>query len=162
VTKDELLEKLNDEHYNLLALVQDFSKADFEQVGVAGDWTVKDVFAHLAFWNWEAVKAVEQVARDERPAMMLDVSFDEINAREAAASRKQPLHKVMDDFRRSQKSLASVIERASEPELSKQTPFKSGDNKDANAAWIVGGIIEHYQEHTAALKTWLDQKRVNE
>ncbi len=157
MNKPELIEQLNAQHRHLLGLVQDFSKADFEQTPAMSGWTIKDIFAHIAYWNWEAMKAVEQFARGERPVMMLDVNFDEINQRETAARREQPLHKVMQDFHRSHRSLAALIASESEHELTKTTPFKSGDDKDANAAWIVGGIIEHYQEHLQPLEEFLSR-----
>ena len=153
MTKPELLHSLNSEHRAILATIQHFSQHDFERAGAAGEWTATDVFGHLAFWNWEAKKAIEQVLRGERPAMMLLDNFDETNAREVAARRDHLRPDVMNDFRRSQKSLAALIERTPDAELFKPTAHKSGDGKDANAAWILGGIIEHYQEHAAALKS---------
>jgi len=149
------------EHRAALEAVQTFGKDDFERRAQTDEWSVKDIFCHLAFWNWEAVKSIEQVVRGERPVMMLDVNFDEINRREAATRRNLPLHKVMDDFRRSQQALVSLVARMSESELTKETPHKSGDNKNANAAWIVGGIIEHYQEHYADLTGSVNKEQVN-
>jgi hypothetical protein len=155
--KSDLIHQLNTEHRTLLLLLQPFSQDDFEQPA-AGHWTTKDVCAHLAFWNWEAKQAIEQTLRDERPVMMLDVNDAEINQREWEKSRAVPLPKVMDDFRRSQKALVAQLQRMSEADIHKATAHFSGDHKNANAAWIIGGIIEHYQEHTQAIKTWLATK----
>jgi hypothetical protein len=157
MNKSDLINQLNTAHRRLLRLLQPFSQNAFEQP-IAGDWTTKDICAHLAFWNWEAKKAIEQTLRDERPVMMLDANDAKINRREWERARSLPLPNVMDDFRRSQQALVAQLQLLNEADIYKTTAHFSGDHKNANAAWIIGGIIEHYQEHTQSIASGLERR----
>jgi hypothetical protein len=155
MNKQDLINELNDEYRTLLELVQDFGKVDFEKPGAAGPWTARDVFAHIAFWNGEAKKAIAMALRGERPDSFLVTNFDEINGRETAARGSTPLHKVMDDFRRSVRELAAQLEAAPEPQLERETIHKSPDGSSANAAWVAATQIEHLRAHGEAMDLWL-------
>lgn len=155
MNKAEMLQRLNEVHRRVLKLVQDFDKTDFEQPGAAGEWTAKDMFGHLAFWNWEAKRAIELAVQGERPTPWLDANVQESNTREAAARKDVPLHKIMDDFRRSHKSLTALVERTPESELARESEHKTPNGRSANATWIVAGVLHHYREHSQWLKEWL-------
>ena len=155
MNKHDLINELNDEYRSLLELVQDFGKVDFETPGAAGPWTARDVFAHLAFWYGEAQKAIVLALHGERPDPWLVTNVEEINARESAARRPTPLHKVMDDFRRSHRELVAQLDAASEQQLERETVHKSPDGSSANAAWVATSLIEHLRTHGEAIDIWL-------
>jgi hypothetical protein len=155
MNKHDLINELNDEYRSLLELVQDFGKEDFEKPGAAGPWTTRDVFAHLAFWNGEAKKAFVLALRGERPEPWLPENLDEINTREAAARRALPLHKVMDDFRRSHRELVAQLDAAPERKLEREMDHKTPDGSSANAGWVIASSIEHLRAHGEAMDIWL-------
>jgi hypothetical protein len=158
--KRQLLTELNDVHRDLLTQVQDFSQADFAQAGVMGNWTAKDMFAHLAFWNWEAKRAIELALTGERPAPWLvgESEIEQANSREQQARRDVPLHNVMDDFRRSHKSVAALIERTPEQALAAEGPHRTAAGKATNALWVAQGLIAHYREHTQWLEEFVERR----
>ena len=158
--KRQLLTELNDVHRDLLTQVQDFSQADFAQAGVMGNWTAKDMFAHLTFWNWEAKRAIELALTGERPAPWLvgDSEIEQANSHEQQARRDVPLHNVMDDFRRSHKSVAALIERTPEQALAAEGPHRTAAGKATNALWVAQGLIAHYREHTQWLEEFVKRR----
>jgi Mycothiol maleylpyruvate isomerase N-terminal domain len=155
MNKQDIINELNDEYRSLLELVQDFGKDDFEKPGAAGLWTARDVFAHLAFWNGEAKKAIALALRGERPDPWLAANVDQINAREAAARRSTALYKVMDDFRRSVRELVAQLEAASERLLERETVHQSPEGSNANAAWVALSLNEHLRTHGEEMDIWL-------
>ena len=155
MTKHDLINELNDEYRSLLELVQDFGKDDFEKPGAAGLWTARAVFAHLAFWNGEARKAIALALRGERPDPWLVTNIEEINSRESAARSATPLHTVMDDLRRSQRELVAQLDAASERQLERETVHRAPDGSSANAAWVARDLIEHLRKHGEAMDIWL-------
>jgi hypothetical protein len=155
MTKSQLIADLNDEYRQILELVQNFGKADFDQPGAAGDWTVKDVFGHLAFWNAEAARAITVALLSERPVGWLDVPSDEINARETATRHELPLHQVMMEFRRTHHDLVALVERTPERRLERDSDHKTPEGQSANGAWIAQDAISHYRTHRTTLQTWL-------
>lgn len=156
MNKNDLINELNDEYRSLLELVQDFGKEDFERPGAAGPWTARELFAHLAYWNGEAKKAIALALRGERPEPWLVTNIEEINARELAACRPTPLYKVMDDFRRSQREVVAQLEAAPEQQLERESVHKAPDGSNANAAWIAADLVEHLRTHGEAMDIWLN------
>jgi hypothetical protein len=136
-------------------LVQSFGKADFDQTGPSGEWTAKDVFGHLAFWNGEAAKAIALVLKGDRPSPWIDGNSSEINAREVAMRRGQTLYQVMDEFRRTQLELVRLLERASESDLEREVAHKTEEGQMANAAFVASDVARHYRVHREAMQAWL-------
>jgi hypothetical protein len=157
MSKSSLITELNLEHRQMLELVQGFGKNDFDQAGASGEWTAKDVFGHLAYWNGEAAKAIALAARGERPAPWLDGNIEEINQREAQARQAQALHKVMDEFRTSQHAVVNALERATDAQLERQVDYKSDDGKVANGTWVAQAWLNHYRKHREAMQAWLNK-----
>src|SRR5690242_11069054 len=54
-SKAQLLEELRDEQAGWEALLQDIGEEHMTQPGVAGEWSIKDVVAHLTFWRQRTV-----------------------------------------------------------------------------------------------------------
>ncbi len=158
--KEALLADLDEVHRDLLERVQGFTQADFERPRSVGDWSVKDTFAHIAFWNWEAIRAIDMALQGELPAPYLvsEAETQEVNAREQLARKDVPLHRVMDDFRRSHKSLTGLIERTPERELGKSGPQRTSSGEPANAAWVAHVVVDHYREHTLQLNEFLERR----
>ena len=155
MSKGSLITELNQEHRSILELVQGFGKNDFDQAGASGEWTAKDLFGHIAFWNCEAARAITLAARNERPAPWIDGNVEEINRREMQARQAQTLYKVMDEFRTSQQAVVSALERSTDAQLERQVDFKSDDGQMANAAWVAEALLGHNRGHREALQAWL-------
>ncbi len=56
-TKDELINDILVEHKRLERNISDLSETDMLQQGVVGEWSIKDVLAHIVAWeqlflNW--------------------------------------------------------------------------------------------------------------
>ena len=157
MSKAKLVAELNSEHRAILELVQGFGRADFDQPGANGDWTAKDVFGHLAFWNGEAARAIMMALQGERPTAWLDAAVDSVNQHETETRRARPLHKVMEEFRRSHRELVALLERTPENRLEVASDHKAPDGASANAAWIGSDAAGHYRLHREALQTWLSR-----
>ena len=145
----ELLERLADEHRTMFEAIQGFQAADFDQVLPGGTWSVRDVFAHLAIANSEALRALDQIAK-ARPVTYS--SDDAQHAADEGAVRKRrtvPLQKVMEEFRRSHRDLVEAVKRM--PEAQWRKSGKATDGTPLDAAAIIDRVVEHYVRHRSAL-----------
>ena len=50
-SKAQVLDELRDEQAQFDALLRDIGEEHMTQPGVAGEWSIKDVVAHLTFWR---------------------------------------------------------------------------------------------------------------
>ena len=66
-TKTELLERIDAERAGWETLLSEVGEARMEQPGAAGDWTFKDVVAHLNGWRKRTVDRLQAASRGEAP-----------------------------------------------------------------------------------------------
>jgi len=150
-TKAEALAALEDEYRKTLLAVQNYTDEDFEAARVAGGMSAKDIFAHMAWWNWEAPSGLERIRRDEIPFWVHLEEMDELNAGTFAEHKDWPLRKVMDDFRRSHEVLAAALDQLTEEDFGRSSTRKYRDGTLDGMVWFAFIYIEHYEEHRAEL-----------
>ena len=150
-TRAEALAAVEDEYRKILRAVQDYTKEDFEVPRIEGGMSPKDIFAHLAFWNWEAPSGLQRVLRDEMP-YWAHIDLNELNA--GVYSERQPwsLDKVMDDFRRSHTALILALTQVTDEQYSLPTTHKYSNGTLDGVVWLYFIYYEHYVEHRAQLE----------
>ncbi len=116
--------------------------------GVAGEWSVQEVVAHLGYWAGYAVEVVQAAERgatesfgEGRP------SVDEINATVARVARQSDAASVR---AREQASFDALVARvaAMDPELL-DVSLRGGATVEAA---IREDGVDHYREHAAGLR----------
>lgn len=65
IDKNETIKRYKEEHQRLKKLVSPLPEERALTPNVSGEWSIKDVIAHLAAWNWEAIDEVERVLKNE-------------------------------------------------------------------------------------------------
>ena len=140
-------------------LVAEVGRERMNEPGPMGEWTFKDLTAHLAAWRNARIPMLEALARGDPvppapwPADMTD--DDEINAWLQERDSKRPLDEILDAYDQSFDRLADVLEAMPE-DLA----------RDPNAMpWAPGYVIvdtdftEHlHEEHLPSIRTWLDAR----
>ena len=150
-TRAEALAAVEDEYRKILRAVQDYTEEDFEAPHIEGGMSPKDIFAHLAFWNWEAPSGLQRVLRDEMP-YWAHIDLDELNAGVYSERQPWPLDKVMDDFRRSHMALITALAQVTDEQYSRPTNHKYRNGTLDGAVWFFFIYYEHYEQHRAQLE----------
>lgn len=114
MTKSELLQWLQEENQQWEALLAQIGPARMEQSGVNGEWSMKDVVAHLTGWNIALVAELQAAQRGEPeppppwpPSLQSD---DEINAWIYQSNRRRSLPDILDDMRQTHAQLLATLE----------------------------------------------------
>ncbi len=140
-------------------LVAEVGREHMDEPGPMGEWTFKDLAAHLAAWRNCRIPMIEAVGRGDPlppapwPAGMTD--DDEINAWFQARDASRALDDVLDDYDQSFERLALAIEALPEDVA-----------RDPNALpWAPGYVVvdtdftEHlHEEHLPSIRAWLDAR----
>ena len=125
--------------------------------GAVGDWSVKDLLAHLIFWEQAPVRALRAEASGE-PGQLPpdDEGVDRLNARAVAERRERPPAEVLTEFERSYHELLEVVEPLSDEDLNDPGRYAWTGGKPL---WriIAGESYLHYREHDEELRAWLDR-----
>ena len=158
MTGARLVSILQTERARWNALLAQVSPTRLEVAGVEGEWSVKDLVAHLTWYEQAVVDGAREVLgrgsftrrRPER------VSLDEQNARILAASRARPTSAVLADAHAVFAELLALI--AACPQDLLNDPHRLGLPGDM-VPWmgVANNSYAHYRQHEPALRAWIAQ-----
>ncbi len=118
---------------------------------VLGEWSIKDILAHLGAWENEAALSVERAARGEAVGPLINESVDEWNERRVAERRRLPLVDVMQEFNDARDRLMAALEAWP----SGAAPLGPGDWVATAELWW---LTEHDAEHLDVIQGY--RKRI--
>jgi uncharacterized protein (TIGR03083 family) len=153
MSADDILARAREEREALAQLWQGLS--DEQMTGRPGpqpDWSVKDVIAHITWWEQSMVNWVsralsgEMLARTETP--------DEINARIHADNRDLPLSDVLTLFDASFPLVEALLERLDDDEINDASVCNIRDMP--LLYFIVGNTFAHYADHLEDMRAYVE------
>ncbi len=145
--KAEFLGRVRAARDELNEAISGLSEEQMSQDIVAGEWSVKDILAHLASWQNEALLSVERAERGEVPGPLISESVDEWNGRRVAEWRRLPLVDVMQEFNATYDQLLKALDRWPED----TAPLGPGDWDETCQLWW---LTDHDTEHLAAIRAY--------
>lgn len=158
--KEELLSGLHDEYRNWLALLAEIGPQRMDRPGVAGDWSIKDVVAHLTGWRRRTVGRLGAVARGEPepplpwpPELQSD---DEINDWIYRSSKDLSVREVLDQSDAVFRQVVAALESIPEETLANANQFPWMEGQPFNAAAFFGHF---HEEHEADMRAWLARQK---
>ena len=155
-SKAQLLADLRNEETQWQALLAAIGEERMTQPGVAAEWSIKDIVAHLTGWRRRTVGRFQAALRHEPesapqwPPHLHD--DDEINAWIYAANRDRPLADVLRDSNDVYQQLVDTLAAFPEADLNEPGRFPwLGDE-----AWNGPAFFAHFhEEHEADMRAWL-------
>lgn len=144
--KQTAIKQVEDGFGNVLAAIDGLDETAMSD-RFYGDWSVKDVLAHLSGWHRLMTESMQRMARGEKPTPEgVDYSDSDVwNARFAAAMRGQSAPTVVADLRQ---SFATYLRAA------RAIPDdRFGKGKTINRLLETSGY-GHYNEHLPAIEQY--------
>lgn len=157
--RSDLLHAIQATRAGLLSAI-DAVPVDRREEPLPSGLSVKDLLAHIAFWersllDWLEAAAASRIAAS-RP-YKVDAEVDAINARVLAQHQSQSWEVIWFDFEDVHRRALAVIEQLSEADIF--DPARSlaliGDDAHTLFDHIYAETAEHFAEHAAEIKTWL-------
>jgi uncharacterized protein (TIGR03083 family) len=123
--------------------------------GVAGEWSVKDVVAHVTWYEREMVGVL--TAHALAGSDLWDLPTDERNQMLFEQNRQRPLGDVLAEARQVFDQLLAAMRSLSDEDL-----VDPGRFRDMPADWVpwqilAGNTYEHYRDHLPGLREWLEE-----
>lgn len=129
--------------------------------GVNGDWSIKDILAHLAAWHRYLLIHLHAAARDEVPATQgafNEEDIDRTNERLYQENTSRPLSEVLTDFHTTYKGITEAVQALNDEDLFNPQRFTwmSGNTL---LELVAGNTYEHYDEHMPPIEAWLARSK---
>jgi uncharacterized damage-inducible protein DinB len=140
-----LLERIEDAWRALFAALDGIPDDQFEDPGVIGDWSLKDLFGHLAFWDNHAVQEIERALAG---LPREDDEWQAMNEADHAARRGRSLSEERAAMHQAHAELVARLE---------------------DVAGLVAGPIDtairpdtydHYAEHIPDIQRWRQREGI--
>jgi hypothetical protein len=161
MNKAELVNTIKSERVRWDALVGLVGPQDLDKPGVVGDWSVKDIIAHIMAWEGFTVERIARLRRGEKEAgaPLGDTRIDSMNAGFYEKYKDHPATEVLAESRQSFDSFLEVLESFSDEELN--NPALIGLSAEV-VPWkmFAANSYEHYDDHVPELRAWLGRNRL--
>jgi hypothetical protein len=159
ISKAKVVRDLDSAWGDLMRTVEAIPAEDCEKPGVVGDWSLKDVLGHIAFWSGQAATTMRCAAAGRLEDVERGTGsnwVDEWNEREYRARKDHALSEVRAEFLRNHKEAADALEAAPEEVL--ETKF----GQYRVITYFEGDTFDHYREHNEQIKEWQQQLDTSE
>ncbi len=119
--------------------------------GVEGDWSVKDIIAHVTWWEEEALKHLPVILAGKKPPRY-SVTYggiDAFNAQQTELKRHLALSEVLQRRDDTHNRLVAYLEQVPAEQIARETPFRHRLRLDT---------YSHYPLHARAIREWRTQR----
>ena len=140
---DDLRERFAIVSADFLALASQVRADRADEPGVCGDWSVKQMVAHMTAWDWEGEPHFRALHSGGAEEQSYDV--DAFNAAAVAERRDQAWDETLDELRRANMTFAASLATVSTADRETNPRY---------ASWL-RAVTDHYEEHTAQIRTVL-------
>jgi uncharacterized protein (TIGR03083 family) len=154
VTKQELVERIETEWARLQAALDGLTEEQMHTPGVVGEWSIKDLLAHITAWQSRLITAMFKAEKGFTPGTTEGgATVDQLNEQWYREMKDRPFEQVWDDFDSSYHQLLTRLDSWSDEMLFNAKKFKwmKGDPFER---YVAGDSYEHYAEHAAHIEEW--------
>src|SRR5262245_20102607 len=126
MNREQLLSKLDRAWADLQASYAGLPDERLVELGVVDDWSVKDMLAHVATWEEEALTYLPLIADGGRPPRY-SVQYggiDAFNALKTEEKRALTLSQVLRRLDATHRKLVEFIRTVPEEQFTRETPFR--------------------------------------
>jgi len=149
--RSQLLKRLDKAWEALKESYAGLSDSELMESGVTGAWSVRDIIAHVSWWEEEALTHLPLILDGGKPPRY-SVTYggiDAFNAQMAEQKRNLSLIEVLRQLDETHRRLIDFIQSAPEDQFIRETRFRHRLRLDT---------YSHYPKHTEAIRKWREQR----
>ena len=159
LTVAQLLDEMRTARSNWEAILAEVGEARLTEPGVEGDWSLKDIIAHITYFEtWAADNVMAFRSGEPQPqSEYKGLEMDEENARIYERLRAKPLPQVLQESQVSFQRSIEAVQGLRDEDL-----YDPEYTRVPDADWTVfdlieGDTFEHYNDHITPVRAWLDR-----
>jgi hypothetical protein len=149
--RSQLLKRLDSAWETLQASYVGLSDAELMEPGVTGAWSVKDIIAHVTWWEEEALTHLPLILVGGRPPRYSARygGIDAFNAQMTEQKRKLSLSEVLRERDDTHRRLVDFVQSVPEDQIARETRFRRRLRLDT---------YSHCPKHTEAMRRWRERR----
>ena len=151
MNRQQLLTRIETAWIAFRASYDGLSDAQLSELGVTGDWSVKDLIAHVTIWEEEALKHLPHIMEGGRPPRY-SVTYggiDAFNERMVAERSSLPFAEVLRQQADAHQRLLDFVQTIPDEQIATETRTRRRIRLDT---------YSHYPIHTQAILEWRERQ----
>lgn len=140
----ELAENLDQAYTAFIEVASQLDADLHNEAGVCGEWSPREVAAHLVGWDAEAVRAFRLFANGDGDKF-IPPQVDEFNAQSVSSRQALTWNETLNELQTTQHDLQEMIQVVAAQGLNPAGGF---------GGWLVGRK-DDYEYHTPQLQAWV-------
>ena len=164
MNKNELLNWLQKQYEDWQALLDQIDPEHMDQPGLNGDWSMKDLVAHLTGWQPRLIGRIQAAQRGEpepsSPWPAHVQTEDEVNAWIYESNRDRTVREVLEESDRSFQQFLAVVKGL--PEDVRIETIQASPDREFYLIWLgdqrfpIGEFFDHFHDdHEPDVRAWL-------
>ncbi len=149
MNKAELLASIHSGRAQFESVLAQFDDDQSLAPRLPGGWSIKDLIAHIGFWEQHTARRFSALLRGAKPPDEA-LTLDELNARVYTQNQHMLLAEVRLAERAAYEQLLLLVKNAMNDDLFNPQRFAWTEGKPF-AEWIKNNTYGHYEEHRADL-----------
>jgi hypothetical protein len=150
ILSETMIDKIESGYNKILRLYQSIPVTNLLEPVFANGWSVKDMLAHIAAWEWRCA-GILNAAQDSNMPFHGSPDVNALNEEFYKERAEWSWEEVDNDFREAHRTLLLAIRSLSTERLHDELVQKS----IAEETW------EHYEQHLPSLENWHKQMVTN-
>lgn len=160
--KESVLNRIETERRRLEKNLVNLSDEEMVEPGVVGEWSVKDILAHLVDWEqrflgWYQAGLRGEVPQTPAPGMTWR-DLDKLNSVIFEEQKKKSLSEVKTDFKNSYQQVLETIKYMPEESIFPVGYFAWTENSNLKA-YIMANTANHYRWAKTQIRSWKRTRR---
>jgi hypothetical protein len=150
MNRQQLLKQLDKSWTAFKESYAGLSDSQLSEPGVTGDWSVKDMIAHVTWWEEEALKHLPLIIKGGRPPRysIQYGGIDAFNAQMTERTRSLSLSDVLRQLDETHHRLIDYVKSVPEEPFTRETRFRRRLRLDT---------YSHYPKHAKAIREWRER-----
>ena len=147
----DVLKRLDKAWQSFRASYAGLSNAELLEPGVTGAWSVRDIIAHVTWWEEEALTHLPLIVAGKKPPRysVMYGGIEVFNAKMTVERKDLLLVEVLRRQEDVHRRLIAFIERVPEDQLNGETRFRRRLRLDTYG---------HYPKHERAIRKWRERR----
>jgi hypothetical protein len=160
--KTQLLDWITATRAELDAVIAPLTDVQMTEPGAEAALSVKDLMAHVSWWERRTLRALAYAARGEAPPKLAaegegEDGVNRVNAETFRANRDRALADVRAEYVQSGCDLLAALAGYSEADLFSEDGFTR--ILEFPALYLIAGdTYLHYPDHVASIRAWLAER----
>ena len=157
--KSTMLAQTNRAWWRLQKALAGLAQIEMTGIHIENNWTVKDIIAHITFWERNLLDWLRQAEQGQSPnlpaAGFTDEIIDRMNEENYHKHAQRFIHDVLADAAEVHEALMDALLRL--PEDPDDARYKVWHNGKPPWALIAGNTYAHYEEHLQSIEAYLNR-----